>query len=68
VRLSFPGGGGYGAPAERPVERVLDDVVNGYVSIASARAEYGVEIEYVGHPDALVRPPESYRIRATDPR
>ncbi|MDT7646292.1 MAG: N-methylhydantoinase [Pseudonocardiales bacterium] len=68
VRLSFPGGGGYGAPAERPVERVLDDVVNGYVSIASARAEYGVEIEYVGHPDALVRPPESYRIRAAAPR
>ena len=68
VRLSFPGGGGYGSPTERPVARVLDDVVNGYVSIASAKAEYGVDIEYVGHPDALVRPPSSYRIRHADPR
>jgi len=63
VRLCFPGGGGYGAPSERPVERVLDDVVNGYVSVAAAKTEYGVEIEYVGAPDALVRPPESYRVR-----
>ncbi|HEY0578499.1 MAG TPA: hydantoinase B/oxoprolinase family protein [Pseudonocardia sp.] len=68
VRLCFPGGGGYGPPTERPVERVLDDVVNGYVSIAAAEAEYGVRIEYVGHPDALVRPPSSYRIRPADPR
>ncbi|OEV03157.1 hydantoinase B/oxoprolinase family protein [Streptomyces oceani] len=62
VRLSFPGGGGYGAPRARTVERVLDDVVNGYVSIRSAREHYGVQVEYVGEPTALVRPPENYRI------
>ncbi len=63
VRLVFPGGGGYGSQKERPVERVLDDVVNGYVSIEAAREQYGVEIEYVGDPDAVVRLPESYRVR-----
>jgi N-methylhydantoinase B len=68
VRLLFPGGGGYGDPLARPVERVLDDVVNGYVSIDAARAHYGVEIDYIGDPDALVRPPESYSVRRAQPR
>jgi N-methylhydantoinase B len=62
VRLSFPGGGGYGAALQRPVEEVLDDVVNGYVSVEAARETYGVEVEYSGRPDALVRPPASYRV------
>lgn len=62
VRLEFPGGGGYGDPRTRPVEDVLDDVVNGYVSIDAAREEYGVVIQYRGASDALVRPPSSYDI------
>jgi N-methylhydantoinase B len=62
VRLRFPGGGGYGDPRERPVERVLDDVVNGYVTVEAAREHYGVHIEYTGDPGALVRPPDSYRV------
>lgn len=62
MRLRFPGGGGFGDPLERPVERVLADVVNGYVSIEAARSEYGVAIEYIGRIDAIVRPPSSYRI------
>lgn len=67
VRLRFPGGGGYGDPRERPSERVLEDVVNGYVTCEAAREHYGVDIEYVGDPDALVRPPDSYRVvRARD--
>jgi len=67
VRLRFPGGGGYGDPKARPVERVLDDVVNGYVSLDAAREYYGIHIEYVGDPGALVRPPSSYRVvRARD--
>lgn len=40
-----PGGGGYGDPLERPVERVVDDVKNGIVSVAGAKAEYGVVID-----------------------
>ena len=39
-----PGGGGYGNPYERPVEKVVDDVKNGLVSIQGARADYGVVI------------------------
>lgn len=38
------GGGGFGNPFERPPEKVCDDVRNGYVSIAQARAAYGVAI------------------------
>lgn len=39
-----PGGGGYGNPHERPVEKVLWDVKNGLVSIKGAREDYGVVI------------------------
>jgi len=62
VRLSFPGGGGYGDPRVRPVERVLADVVNGYVTPESARRDYGVVVRYVGSPDAQVRPPHTYEV------
>ena len=66
VRLAFPGGGGYGDPLARPAQRVFDDVVDGYVTIEAAREHYGVDIEYTGAPDAIVRPPSAYRIRALD--
>jgi N-methylhydantoinase B len=39
-----PGGGGYGNPFERPVEKIVWDVKNGLVSIAGARDDYGVVI------------------------
>src|SRR6185437_6855372 len=32
VQLNLPGGGGYGDPGQRPVEQVLNDVINGYIS------------------------------------
>ncbi|MFL5802222.1 MAG: hydantoinase B/oxoprolinase family protein, partial [Roseiflexaceae bacterium] len=35
VLVDPPGGGGYGDPLRRDPERVLDDVVNGYVSIGA---------------------------------
>jgi N-methylhydantoinase B len=38
------GGGGYGSPLEREPERVLWDVINGYVSSQAAREQYGVVI------------------------
>ena len=62
VRLSFPGGGGYGPAHERPVEAVLHDVVEGYVSIDAAARLYGVAVDYLGPDDALVRPPGHYRV------
>jgi N-methylhydantoinase B len=39
------GGGGYGDPRERPVDRVLAEVRNGVVSLAAARRDYGVVID-----------------------
>ena len=39
-----PGGGGYGNPFERPVEKIIWDVKNGLVSIKGAREDYGVVI------------------------
>jgi N-methylhydantoinase B len=47
LRLERPGGGGLGHPLRRPVERVFDDVRQGYVSIARARSNYGVVVELV---------------------
>ena len=37
-----PGGGGYGNPFERPIEKVILDVKNGLVSIKGANQDYGV--------------------------
>jgi len=39
------GGGGYGNALERDVEKVRRDVVNGYISVESAREDYGVVID-----------------------
>ena len=39
------GGGGYGNPFLRPIEKVLDDVRNEVVSIESAKTDYGVVID-----------------------
>ena len=36
------GGGGYGNPLERPIDRVVWDVRNGRVSLEGARRDYGV--------------------------
>lgn len=44
VRIIFAGGGGYGDPYLRDPARVLDDVLNGYVSAELAARDYGVVI------------------------
>jgi N-methylhydantoinase B len=62
VDVTLPGGGGYGPPSARPVAAVFADVVEGYVSVAAAREVYGVEVRYLGDPDALVRLPEDYAV------
>jgi N-methylhydantoinase B len=62
VELRLPGGGGFGRALDREAGRVLDDVVEGYVSIDRARSDYGVVIRYVGPKDALVRPHTSYEL------
>jgi len=42
LRVSTPGGGGFGDPRTRPPARVLHDVAEGKVSAESARSVYGV--------------------------
>ena len=41
------GGGGYGSPLEREPERVLDDVIDGYITVTKAERDYGVHIDPV---------------------
>ena len=41
------GGGGYGDALKRPVEAVLEDVKDEYVTVAAARAQYGVVVEEI---------------------
>ena len=62
VQLNLPGGGGYGNPFQRHIDLVLNDVVNGYVSLEAAEREYGVVIRYLGSQDQLVRPPQLFVI------
>ncbi len=42
VMLAFPGGGGYGAAADRDRAAVIRDVRLGYVSVDAARRDYGL--------------------------
>lgn len=44
VSITSPGGGGRGDPFAREPERVLRDVVRGYVTPGAAEADYGVVI------------------------
>ena len=44
VELLSSGGGGFGNPKERAVEKVVQDVKDGLVSIESARRDYDVVV------------------------
>jgi N-methylhydantoinase B len=43
--LQAAGGGGYGAPWERPVAAVVADVLDGYVTSQGAATDYGVIVD-----------------------
>ena len=42
-----PCGGGFGDPLERPAEKVLDDVLDGFCTVEHARLAYGVVVDPV---------------------
>ena len=44
IRVERPGGGGLGDPFKRPADKVVEDVRQGYVTIDSARSQYGVAL------------------------
>jgi len=45
VSFQTGGGGGYGPPLDRNPQLVLEDVINGYVSMESAEKDYGIVID-----------------------
>jgi N-methylhydantoinase B len=62
VHVNLPGGGGYGEPFQRQLEKVLWDVIEGYVSPEAAENNYGVAVRYTGKPEDLVRLPDTWVI------
>ncbi len=40
-----PNGGGYGNPLDRPAQKVLEDVLDGFCTVAQARTAYGVLVD-----------------------
>ena len=60
VRLSLPGGGGFGDPYARDQEADLDDVLDGLITAEEARRDYGVAVNAAGQVDAA----ETARLRA----
>ena len=52
LKLTLPGGAGYGNPFTRDAVRVLEDVRDGLVSPESAKQDYGVRISADGKLDA----------------
>ena len=48
VLLQTPGGGGFGDPLERPVDKVIEDYRLGYISSSQMRETYGVVLNEQG--------------------
>jgi N-methylhydantoinase B len=59
IELRTPGGGGYGDPLTRPIEKVLLDLKKDYISIETAREKYGVALK----PDGSLDTEETTRLR-----
>ncbi len=51
VRIVTGGGGGFGAPRERPAAEVAADIANGYITAETAKAVYGVAVTVDGAVD-----------------
>ena len=49
--IAGPAGGGYGPPLAREPQRVLDDVLDGLISIETAQRDFGVVISADGTVD-----------------
>jgi len=62
VETALPGGGGYGDPLERDPDAVLQDVLNGYVSIEAAAREYGVVVRSTKRADEQVSLPRHFSV------
>jgi N-methylhydantoinase B len=45
VVMDAAGGGGYGDPRERDRAMVVEDVMQGYVTVEGAARDYGVDVD-----------------------
>lgn len=63
IRTVSPCGGGYGDPFERDSARVLEDVLDGFVGVESARRDYGVAIVPEGRGQFRLDQDETARLR-----
>ena len=62
VHVNLPGGGGYGDPLQRDAQRVLGDVIEGYITPEEAEKKYGVAVCYTGEAEELVKLPNRWMI------
>ena len=60
IQLQLPGGGGFGDPRTRDPQAVRDDVLDGLITAAEARRDYGVAIDAGGAIDLA----ETERLRS----
>jgi N-methylhydantoinase B len=61
ICLGLPGGGGFGDPRTRDPQHVLEDVLDGLISVEEARRDYGVAIDA----ELRLNPAETQRLRAS---
>jgi N-methylhydantoinase B len=54
IRVSTPGGGGYGDPLKRDPAKVAHDVARGYYTREEAQARFGVVLDDSGRADAAL--------------
>jgi len=52
IQLQLPGGGGFGDPRARNPQAVRNDVLDGLITAAEARRDYGVVVDASGEIDA----------------
>ena len=62
VEMKLPGGGGFWSPLEREPLKVLQDVLEGKVTIAAAAREYGVVIVCRTPAEDLISLPADYEV------
>ncbi|WP_108483429.1 hydantoinase B/oxoprolinase family protein [Oceaniglobus ichthyenteri] len=55
VMMAFPGGAGYGAPAERDPAQIKRDLARGYISTEAAAQTYGLSAQDIASVEAAVR-------------
>lgn len=65
VSTNTGGGGGYGHPFKRPVERVVQDIKDDYITIEEARNTYGVIVKIGSKLDFIVDEAGTQQLRST---